>query len=202
MRIAVRRIEADFIHRQRRYGNVSARRARDRTAFFTDSILTVPDACIPFGAQCTGEVFDTGKIRAGLGSLPKLYVSKGYLDVVPAPATQKLSDAKVMLTFEITEGLQYRMGPLEIEGDSDLGDQLRLHWELKTGEPYDANYLTEFLEANRSHLPAQFQLDNDVAVLRDCRDMTVTVHIELDPKRGPRPPLQEHGCQKDKGAAK
>lgn len=52
----------------------------------------------------SGEFFHTGKIRAGLESLRTLYVSKGYLDIVPAPATQKLADAKVMLTFEITEG--------------------------------------------------------------------------------------------------
>jgi outer membrane protein assembly factor BamA len=150
----------------------------------------------------SGEFFDAGKIRAGLGSLRTLYVSKGYLDVVPVPAIQKLADARIVLTFQITEGLQYRMGTLEIEGDSDSADQLRLNWELKPGEPYDATYLTKFLEANRSYLPAQFERDNDVAVLRDCRDMTVTVHIELEPKRGVRSPLQENGCQKDKSASK
>lgn len=77
-----------------------------------------------------------------------------------------------------------------------------MNWELKPGEPYDATYLTKFLEANRSHLPAQFQRGNDAAVLRDCRDMTVTVHIELDPRRSARPALQENGCQSDKKVPK
>jgi hypothetical protein len=107
---------------------------------------------------------------------------------MPVPKIEKPADGQLTITFEIIEGAQYRMGSLEVVADKqELGDQLQLQWKVKKGEPYDPSYTEKFLDENSSVLPADFSPRNDVAMVRDCRDMTVAVYIQMDSKRTFRP---------------
>ena len=63
-----------------------------------------------------GEVFETGKVQRGLQAMRDQYSASGFMDVRPIPITEKLDSAQIMLTFNITEGQQYRMGTLEVVG--------------------------------------------------------------------------------------
>jgi hypothetical protein len=44
---------------------------------------------------------------------------------------------------------------------------------------FDALYLDDFLKQNSSLLPADFSQYDDVALLKDCPDATVSLHIHL-----------------------
>jgi outer membrane translocation and assembly module TamA len=149
-----------------------------------------------------GEYFSTGKVRSGFASIRNEYMTNGYLDFSLVPKTDKVDDGKLMLTFEVTEGPQYRMGNLDIEGKPELIEKLQPQWKLNAGEPFDAGYLDKFLEGNRTLLPADFEPHRDAYTARDCRDMTVNVRIELDPKRAWQPRPKDVKCDQPKDSTK
>jgi outer membrane protein assembly factor BamA len=129
-----------------------------------------------------GEVFETGKVVSGLQAMRDQYSVLGFMDMRPIPTTEKVGSAQIMLTLNIIEGPQYRMGTLEIEGGkSELAQQLYRGWELDSGQPFDPAYPDKFLGENRSLLPTDFQQSRDSYILRDCHDLTVAVHINLEP---------------------
>ena len=144
-----------------------------------------------------GEIFSTGKVRSGLESLLKEYMAKGFLDFDVVPETGKIGGDRLTLTFNITEGKQYRMGALDLEGKSDLVQQLQPRWELKAGEPFDPAYIQKYLDHNEELLPEGFDRNRDVQAVRDCQDRTVTVRIELDPKRPWIPGVKDAPCAKE-----
>jgi outer membrane protein assembly factor BamA len=141
-----------------------------------------------------GEFFSVGKVRSGLESIRKQYASKGYLDFYVVPNTRTMNGAEVGMLFDIAEGPQYRMGELELVGKSAPVDELRQHWNLKPGDAFDAYYLEKFLDENSNLLPTDFSARNDSFMVRDCKHQTVTVRIELDPKRPWAPRPKDIGC--------
>jgi len=145
-----------------------------------------------------GEIFSTGKVRSGLESLREQYVAMGFLDFYVVPSTDRTGSAQLTLTFDITEGKQYRMGAMELEGKSDLVQQLQPRWELKAGEPFDPAYIEKYLSRNSELLPEGFDRGRDIQGVRDCRDRTVNVRIELDPKRPWTPKPQDKPCEEAK----
>ncbi len=140
-----------------------------------------------------GEWFSSGKVRSGLEGLHKQYISNGYLDFTAIPSTYKTGDAKLALMFDITEGPQYRMGDLQMVGGGGLAGELQSRWKLKKGDPFDAAYIQQFVDENSASLPQGF-VRNDVVTIRDCHDMTATVHIELDHRYFAKP--REVDCDK------
>jgi outer membrane protein insertion porin family len=149
-----------------------------------------------------GDVFDAEKVRLGIESLAKKYWTTGYLETSLVPDTQKASSGQVTVAFAIEEGIQYRMGELNIESKNEAAEKLKTKWELKPGEPYDLDYLEKFLSQNRELLPDGFDNDRDVLWLRDCSDNTVNVTIELDPKRQWKPKPQDKPCATEKDSPK
>ncbi len=144
-----------------------------------------------------GDFFSTGKVRSGLTSMRDQYLRRGYLNFTVVPDTQTLSSSRIKLTFDITEGPQFRMGALQMAGKSDNSDEIQQHWTLKTGEPFDPAYLDKFIAETKQLLPAGFQQSKDLAVALNCTDATVTVRIDLDPTQIARVPLKEVNCNKD-----
>jgi len=149
-----------------------------------------------------GDVFDAEKVRLGIESLAKKYWTTGYLETSLVPDTQKASSGQVTVAFAIEEGIQYRMGELNIESKNEAAEKLKTKWELKPGEPYDLDYLERFLSQNRELLPDGFDNDRDVLWLRDCSDNTVNVTIELDLKRQWKPKPQDKPCEAEKDIPK
>lgn len=151
-----------------------------------------------------GDVFDAEKIRLGLQTMRERYLTQGYLEFAPVPNTEKSGSSQMTVTFDLDEGIQYRMGQLKIEGSAHPAQQLQANWEIKPGEPYDFGYLAKFLAHNRELLPDEFNEDRDLQWLRDCSDDTINVTIELDSKRPWKPTPQDKPCQskRDKDALK
>jgi hypothetical protein len=71
------------------------------------------------------------------------------------------------------------MGKLEIFTKKELADRLRAEWELPEGAVFDLRYIEKYIDRNRSLLPAEFNQE-DVQLVRDCRDSSVEVRLPLD----------------------
>lgn len=105
-------------------------------------------------------------------------------------------------SYQSARGDQYRMGTLQIAGDTEDSEQLRVRWQLEPGRPLDATYLPRFLEDNTSLLPAQFEMSRSTKIARDCQNHTVIVYIELSPNHPNVTPPNDVGCdEKSKSPA-
>ncbi len=144
-----------------------------------------------------GEFFSTGKVRSCLNSMREQYLRMGYINFVVVPGTETLSSSQIKLTFDITEGPQFRMGALQFEGKSDNLDQIQQHWTLRTGEPFDASYIDKFVAEAKDILPPEFQPSRDLEISTNCKDATVMVRLDLDPKQIVRAPLKDVDCDKE-----
>jgi outer membrane protein assembly factor BamA len=144
-----------------------------------------------------GDYFGTDKVRSGLEGLRKLYFSHGYLDFALMPSTTKSSDATIVLSIDVTDGPQYRMGDLKFSGNPDLAGELRPNWELAAGRLFDANYPRKFIDENRQLLPAGFNYGSGVHITRDCNQLVATVAIDLDSAHPGEAP-KNIGCDKPK----
>ncbi len=117
------------------------------------------------------------------------------MDFTPVPRTDKTADGQITATIQINEGPQYRIDLLEITADEqEITEELTRRWELKSGVPFDANYVDRFLQEISDSLPTDFSHRNDLAVVRDCRDRTVDVYILMDSKRSFWPRPQDVSC--------
>jgi hypothetical protein len=125
-----------------------------------------------------GDVFEKAKIAGGLESMMKSEGKRGLLDAYAIPNTT-FSGSTIKLDIEMHEGLQYRMGKLEVIGPAEAADQLQTRWALEQGTVFDRSYVRKFLEENSSLLPADFVEANGIKILKNCSDSTVSVHIHL-----------------------
>lgn len=153
--------------------------------FVNNHVLTAQKLQAQFPLQ-RGDFFSTDKVRGGIESLRKLYTSMGYLSFVAVPDAEERSNAGVILRLDLKEGSQYRMGKLEILGEKEATDQLQRKWALGPGKPFDAGYLRKFVEENKSLLPDGFVEASNTNVSVDCKELTASVQIQVDPKQ----PLQ------------
>jgi outer membrane protein assembly factor BamA len=126
-----------------------------------------------------GDIFERDKIASGLGSVIKLYLASGFLEIMMIPETQIVRD-NVVLTTAVREGSQFRMGKLQIFAKGEQGDKLRAAWDLAEGAVFDRSYVERYVENNRRLLPVNFESES-VHVVRDCRESTVEVRMPIDP---------------------
>ncbi|MBZ5706231.1 MAG: hypothetical protein LAN63_12835 [Acidobacteriia bacterium] len=126
-----------------------------------------------------GEVFKRDTIASGLGGVRELYLARGFRDLIFIPETQNLSNATVILTLNVMEGPQYRMGKLRISAKPEIADRLQGAWELPEGAVFDFSYPTKYINANRSLLPTEF-IQDDLRLVRDCPNASIEVRLILD----------------------
>ena len=61
------------------------------------------------------------------------------------------ANRKVRFQVQIAEGQQFHMAAFSTEGfSSALAERLQSRWKLKTGEVFDASYLSDFLKKELS----------------------------------------------------
>lgn len=134
-----------------------------------------------------GDFFSTDKIRAGLEAVAKLYRSNGYIEEIAIPDSNERSSNTVLLSLDIKEGPQYRMGKLEVGAESELARQVERKWKLRPGQAFDANYPARFVEENSSFLPKAFNMRTGSNISLDCHDLTASIQLQLDSDH-PLPP--------------
>ncbi|HYG99708.1 MAG TPA: POTRA domain-containing protein [Terriglobales bacterium] len=158
-------------------------------AFTTEELR----AKFPFKA---GQSFNSNKVRSGLEALRELYGSQGYVDVTPIPgAPVPDSGGTLALMISIDEGKQYRMGKLDIIGQSQTADLLKTRWSMAEGAVFDMTYVDKFIEENKSLLPEDFQPYKSVLYTRNCKEQTLSVVFLLESRPGFQQPPSEVGCE-------
>lgn len=110
-------------------------------------------------AMKTGDVADGIKIDTGIKAVRRAYGRKGYLGVRMKDAmTFEDATRRVTYQFTISEGPQYRMGNLIINGLTPGDAQsVKEKWTLATGGVYDESYLDDFRNNSRQSWAALFQ---------------------------------------------
>lgn len=145
------------------------------------------------------EIASTAKIEKGLASVRKAYGRKGYLAARVA-AMQEFDDANRSVTyrFRVTEGPQFHMGELTIEGLSEAdANNVRGRWSLLHGDVYDEGYVEQFVKKNvqefarealraGNKLPAM-KIESHVVPNPDKQTVDVTLEFKPDASE-PKPP--------------
>jgi len=101
-----------------------------------------------FLAMKAHEVASQDKIDAGLNAVAIAYSKQGFIDTAIAPKVL-LDDSTRLVTYDsaINEGIQYKMGQLQITGlDDRLAADLIKKWQIKPGQLFDGTYSREFLK--------------------------------------------------------
>lgn len=108
--------------------------------------LTAQELDVALGMK-NREVANAVKIAKGLANVRKAYGRKGYIGArVRAESEFDDSGRSVTYHFRVTEGAQYRMGELVINGlDEVATNNLRGRWRLLSKEVYDEGYVEEFV---------------------------------------------------------
>lgn len=126
-----------------------------------------------------GEVFSTGRVRAGLWQLTRAYWREGYLDMTPEPATEVDDDSRTIdLVIKIDQQVQYRVGSIEFLGVNSLTREKLMESLPKPGEVFDRTKLEEFFRLNRAILPFDASED-DLNVKRDLKTRTVAILFDF-----------------------
>ncbi len=95
-----------------------------------------------------GQPANAVQLENDLEAVQKLYGTKGYLiaHVKPVPT---LNDSAATVSYElnVTEGDQFRMGDLTVDGiDQAAADKLIAQWQIKKGDVFDDSYLQQFFQ--------------------------------------------------------
>jgi outer membrane protein insertion porin family len=142
------------------------------------------------------EVANAVKIAKGLAGVRKAYGRKGYIAARVRPEAEFDDSARsVTYHFRVTEGPQYHMGDLVINGlDEVATNNLRGRWRLLHKEVYDDGYVEEFVRKSVT----EFQRDaaragNPMPALKVVSQAQPDhdkhlVNVTLDIKRDTLPP--------------
>jgi outer membrane protein insertion porin family len=95
------------------------------------------------------DVYDADRIESDGDLLRRFYLAHGYADVrVRSNASYEAGQKGVVVTFTIEEGLQYRIGKVDIESSVKSVDAttLRQYLHTQAGEIYDADAADKTVE--------------------------------------------------------
>jgi outer membrane protein insertion porin family len=138
----------------------------------------------------TRDIAGSAKLEKGLEGVRRAYGRKGYL-TARVEGAPEFDDAnrRVLYRFNVTEGPQYRMGTLTLDGlDERDTNNMKVRWRVLPGDIYDAGYPEEFIkknvqEFNRDLLrdgrkPSFTKVAHDVKVDNDRRVVDVTLEFK------------------------
>jgi outer membrane protein assembly factor BamA len=126
-----------------------------------------------------GEIFDVSKIRSGIAALWKQYAAIGYIDFTAVPKTEiddKLQ--RISVALELDEQRQYRIGEVKAIGlDPTL--MAVLGCKICSGEIFNEPAIDDFVEQNRSSLPANLSRQDYLQEKRDTRRGIVDLTLDF-----------------------
>ena len=125
-----------------------------------------------------GDVFSVEKVRKGIDSVASYYRSHGYIDCVPTPETDiDEMHQQIALVMMLDEGVQYRLGNIEIEGlNPTLEKELRS--KIKPGEVVNVQLIADFYQDHRSELPEDVEPE-DTALHRNVKERIVDAFFDF-----------------------
>ena len=132
-----------------------------------------------------GEPANVVELDKDIEALQTLYGTKGYLmaQIKPVPSMDD-SQAAVAYQFNVTEGDQFRMGDLLMDGiDDATAKRITAQWEMKKGDVYDRSYPKRFFDL----IYRDISLHRSYSVVPketiNQQDKTVSVAMHFSPKK-------------------
>jgi hypothetical protein len=125
---------------QYRLGNVRFKNNQDGPLVFGEAVLRQQLQLK------SGDLFSVTKVRQALEGITRLYNTKGYIDMVPAPETDiSEGDSRIDLTISIDEASPYRIGSIEILTPAPFSFSLSQLPQLR-GEVFNHGLWSKFFE--------------------------------------------------------
>lgn len=132
-----------------------------------------------------GSVANGKMIDQGWETIQRAYGKDGYIDArLSTHAIFDEASRQVHYVATVSEGSQFRMGGLQVLGvPAAAAERLKNKWRLKTGDVFDAFYLSDFLKKDApGALSGVFSRGSRIktGLLRDHERNVVDVTIELE----------------------
>jgi outer membrane translocation and assembly module TamA len=126
----------------------------------------------------TGEIFDLSAIREGLESVGERYRAQGYIDETPAPIKSIDEESKkIDLVIRVDEGKQYHIGRVDLSG-LDPSVQASSASFLVTGQVFDQESYSHFLEENKTQLIYAADRNKTIGIRRNPAHATIDFTVE------------------------
>lgn len=98
-----------------------------------------PDELYPALTLVGGAPYSAKKMRADIDMIRSYYGSRGYADATVVPDIDNASGNSVQITYRITEGSRYRVGRVNISGNTKSKDKvIRREVPLKPGDWFNS----------------------------------------------------------------
>jgi outer membrane protein assembly factor BamA len=125
----------------------------------------------------SGDIFDTWQVGKAIEGMRKLYWENGYINMSVVPTTQvEEGGESIVLTLEMDEGPQFRVGKVEVLGaDEAKSRQFVSQSGLITGSVYDHSRLQKAFVSESDGSEAM-----EDSVLRTIHDAEGTVDFKVD----------------------
>lgn len=83
-----------------------------------------PEELYPALTMVGGDSYSSKKMRADIEMIRSYYGSRGYADATVMPEIKNASDNSVQITYRITEGARFRVGRVNISGNTKSKDKV------------------------------------------------------------------------------
>jgi outer membrane protein insertion porin family len=125
-----------------------------------------------------GRPVNLPRFQRELNDARSLYRKKGYMNVTFEPVPQLHDDGTALITVNVHEGPQYKMGALTVKGlDAATEQKLSAKWAIPAGAAYDDSYPARFVNETIGALPPdshfQFQQTTKIDDQRHTVDVTI-----------------------------
>lgn len=98
-----------------------------------------PEELYPALTLVGGDPYSAKKMRADIDMIRSYYGSRGYADATVVPDIDNASSDTVQITYRITEGSRYRVGRVNISGNTKSKDKvIRREVPLKPGDWFNS----------------------------------------------------------------
>jgi outer membrane protein insertion porin family len=98
-----------------------------------------PEELYPVLTLKDGDPYNSKKMRADMTSVRSYYGSRGYADATVTPDIRDAGPNQVSVVYRITEGSRYRVGEVNIEGNTKTQDRvIRREVPLKPGDYFNS----------------------------------------------------------------
>ncbi|MEP4078684.1 outer membrane protein assembly factor BamA [Haloferula sp.] len=106
---------------------------------FGKMTVFTPEELHPVLTLKDGDAYNSRKMRADMTSIRSYYGSRGYADATVTPDIRDAGPNQVSVVYRVTEGSRFRVGEVNIEGNTKTQDRvIRREVPLKPGDYFNS----------------------------------------------------------------
>jgi hypothetical protein len=126
-----------------------------------------------------GDIFDADKIRESLEAYDKLYGAQGYVDFTVEPEFDvNHANRRIGLTLSLDQQKQLHIATIQVDNSNARIESI-LRSMMKPGDLFDYDVLKKFFEENKSELPPNASIDENVHMGKNVKDGTVSLRFDF-----------------------